>query len=264
MILDVDMGNSYIKWRTRRCDGHLSPIERVAYSSDYASVFAGMSLSPKAVYASCVVPSVRQAFNQWCVNRWQLEPCYAQVSKACFNVTNAYDKVSQMGVDRWLALLAAHNKYQRACLVIDAGTALTVDLLLDSGDHLGGYIAPGEHVMRNALFQKTEITDVKRMEIEQIQSNHEIKPGASTQAAVSSGLFGMQLGLVVTALDCLMAAGGRKPYLIFTGGGGLQLLSLVEKHLLSAWGGFYLNEGVQVAPFEPALVLDGLPLAIDC
>ena len=48
-----------------------------------------------------------------------------------------------LGVDRWLACLAAHRTYQQDVLVIDAGTAITIDIVTSNGIHLGGYIIPG-------------------------------------------------------------------------------------------------------------------------
>lgn len=57
----------------------------------------------------------------------------------------------QLGVDRWLAALAGYERAQGACVVVDAGTATTIDAVDAGGVHLGGYILPGEALMRASL-----------------------------------------------------------------------------------------------------------------
>ncbi len=77
---------------------------------------------------------------------------YAQAS-AC-GVRNAYPEPTRLGVDRWLALLAARQHYPRASvLVIGAGTALTADLLDAQGQHQGGLLAPGLRLLADSLPQ---------------------------------------------------------------------------------------------------------------
>lgn len=80
-------------------------------------------------------------------------------------VRNGYRKPQQLGVDRWLAMLAAFHLPQRATgqslCVVDCGTALTLDVLDATGRHLGGYIAPGLTAMREMLNQKLAHIDIK-------------------------------------------------------------------------------------------------------
>lgn len=76
-------------------------------------------------------------------------------------ITNSYDQPERMGVDRWLAMIGAYHtlmavQCKTGIIVIDAGSALTIDVLDSKGHHLGGYIVPGFNMAQRALFSNTE------------------------------------------------------------------------------------------------------------
>ena len=66
-----------------------------------------------------------------------------------------YHDPSHLGADRWAALLGARGLGEEACLVVDAGSALTLDALAPGGRHLGGWILPGLAMMVTALEART-------------------------------------------------------------------------------------------------------------
>ncbi|WP_352284776.1 type III pantothenate kinase, partial [Pseudoalteromonas sp. Q18-MNA-CIBAN-0097] len=69
----------------------------------------------------------------------------------------AYEHVGNLGIDRWLALIAGFTLYPNtACIVVDAGTATTIDVLDSEGLHLGGWILPGLDLMTSSLTQNTQ------------------------------------------------------------------------------------------------------------
>jgi type III pantothenate kinase len=73
----------------------------------------------------------------------------------CLGVTTHYEDISQLGPDRWLSVIAASQQSTQNVLVINAGTALTIDALTSSRDYLGGTICPGWSLMRDALANHT-------------------------------------------------------------------------------------------------------------
>ncbi|WP_051081589.1 type III pantothenate kinase [Thiofilum flexile] len=74
-----------------------------------------------------------------------------------FGIQVAYHQPERLGADRFVALVAAHHLYpQQACIVIDAGTGVTIDALLASGEHQGGLILPGLRVSGQALIQRAK------------------------------------------------------------------------------------------------------------
>ena len=70
--------------------------------------------------------------------------------KQC-GVRNGYAKPAQLGSDRWAALIAAWHLVQRKCLVVDSGTATTIDTLSGQGEFVGGLILPGVELMQRSL-----------------------------------------------------------------------------------------------------------------
>jgi type III pantothenate kinase len=67
----------------------------------------------------------------------------------------AYAEPAHLGADRWAALLGARGLTDGACLVVDAGSALTIDAMGPGGKHLGGWIIPGLELMLEALEMRT-------------------------------------------------------------------------------------------------------------
>lgn len=157
MILLVDMGNSTMKWATVSA-GILSPVNVLPYTdSDQSLKPDWESLSaPDKIVVSCVADE-----QQWLKlvdlvqARWGIIP-QRLVSPGTGNgVVNAYPQPEKLGSDRWAAIVAAHTLFDADVCVVDCGTALTIDLLLASGQHLGGAIVPGARMMQNSLHTNT-------------------------------------------------------------------------------------------------------------
>jgi type III pantothenate kinase len=145
----------------------------------------------------------------------------------------AYADPARLGVDRFLALLAAHAQGDGDALVVGVGTALTVDLLARDGRHLGGRIAPSPMLMREALHAR---------------ASHLPATGGSyaafaidTADALASGCEGAALALVERSMQEAGHLLGNAPALLVHGGGAPALLPRLP--------------GARDAP---ALVLDGL------
>jgi len=254
MILEFDLGNSNVKWRLRDKD-------RIEFRGscphsgkiDYDNLIVQPSCSPEYVHVVSVLTAEQERFSRWCYSRWGLSPRFAEVLPECAGVKNAYYDVSQMGPDRWLAMVAAHHLVSHDCLVIDSGSACTVDLVLASGQHLGGYIVPGLELMRDALFRDTD-----RVKLPTINYDSGSDPGHSTSQAVASGLQVMQLGLVSVALDKLVASGTGRPVIMLTGGGSQSLAGLLEAYLLERCR----RNDVSDIVLRPDLVFEGLPFVL--
>jgi len=90
---------------------------------------------------------------------------------------------SETGIDRILNVAAAFEQMSKACIVVDAGTAVTVDCCNDNGDFLGGAIAPGVSMMVDALAEKT--AGIGRVSF----STPSGAVGDSTASAVSQGVY---------------------------------------------------------------------------
>lgn len=189
-VLLIDAGNSRIKWRWQ------GQTHSCGYD-DFAQ-----QIWPDAEYA--LLASVREVaeLEQWLRSRY---PHFQVVHAPCVNYpsfVHCYDKPQRLGVDRWLAMLGAaamepplEPDIEQQWLVVDAGTALTVDLLQQQGDksqHLGGYIVPGIQLAQRALFSNTE--RVRHYTDEAPATD--FSPGTDTLGCVSAGIRCQQLALV--------------------------------------------------------------------
>lgn len=122
------------------------------------------------------------------------------------------EEPQKTGVDRVLNVAAAHEQLGAACVVVDAGTALTVDLCNDEGDFVGGAILPGAGVMLEALQEKT--AKLPRVKLA-VPSEF---PGRSTEQAILNGVYHGIRGAVKELVESYATVLGRWPELIATGG----------------------------------------------
>lgn len=155
MILLVDAGNSRIK--SGHCGGgDIAPLEPVATASPNPPPAWRELPTPARVLVSSVAGAdVNATIEQWVAQLWSLDPEFASVQATAAGMTTRYDHPAQLGVDRWLAALAGFHLARGAACVIDAGTALTIDVVDHGGVHLGGSIAPGLALMVDSLTRNT-------------------------------------------------------------------------------------------------------------
>ena len=115
----------------------------------------GLPVPQRVCVANVCGAEVAADISSFTTGQWQIEPVYARVKEAAAGVTNAYPDVSQLGIDRWLALIAAWNKYHAPVCVAGCGTAVTLDVVDGDGYHLGGLIFPGLRLMQQSLITHT-------------------------------------------------------------------------------------------------------------
>jgi type III pantothenate kinase len=234
--LQLDVGNSSAKWRLVE-DGRV--IARGKYApQDQLSEQAllGCSETLDQLWVSSVASAEAEAtLQKLLLERWGLAPWFARTSVQAGELVNSYSDPSRMGVDRWLAMLGARGRTRDRVCVVDAGSALTIDIVAASGRHEGGYIIPGPALMEQAL-----LLDTDRVRFAE-EVEYALSPGRSTAEAVRHGIALAQAGAVAMALD---AAGPERPALLFCGGAGEILMDLLGN------GGEWL----------PDLVFEGLEL----
>jgi type III pantothenate kinase len=124
---------------------------------------------------------------------------------------------AETGVDRVLNIAAAYENMAKACMVVDAGTAITVDCCNDQGDFLGGAIAPGVDLQLAALHEKT----AKLPQVPFSIPNQTF--GQSTQQAILHGVYHGIRGLVKELAESYATELGFWPDIIATGGDAPKL-----------------------------------------
>jgi type III pantothenate kinase len=120
-----------------------------------------------------------------------------------------------LGADRWLALIGAWTRARTALCVVDAGTAVKVDSVDSNGQHLGGLLAPGIHMMREALMSNT--SDIAQAAFNSTPSLAGVLAN-NTIAAVSRGAVFALAGMADRAAEVIEQSTGAAPKLFITGG----------------------------------------------
>lgn len=127
------------------------------------------------------------------------------------------DEPARTGVDRVLNIAAAYEQMGTACVVVDAGTAITVDVCNDAGEFLGGAIAPGVAMQLDALHEKTGT--LPRVELDAPSG----AIGQNTREAILQGVFQGIRGMVKELTEAYATELGQWPDLIATGGDASKL-----------------------------------------
>jgi len=162
MILLLDWGNTRLKWRLLH-DGERSEVRAVCWqegSLEALFVQQWSSLQPSQVLICSVLPTAFEArLSDWVEQRWGMSVQWLRSAAEMLGVRNGYRHFSQLGADRWAALLAARELFQGDLCVISAGSALTLDCLAADDQHLGGQIFPGLRSVRRALQLDVGLSD---------------------------------------------------------------------------------------------------------
>lgn len=242
MILELDCGNTRVKWRVRNDKLIIMRgafLTQDGFNSVTSSELADANIE-RVLIGSVLSDDYARKLASWSIGYLGVNPEFAVSEPRANGVVNGYQQPEKLGVDRWLAILAAKAKTPYACVIVDCGSAITVDLVTSQGEHLGGYIAPGLRLMRDALGMKTAA-----IKLGQIGYPENDFPGRNTVLAIKSAELAMITGLVDHAKAVLRNYEMNVAGLLVTGGDGKWLVSM-------------LKDGV----YEEDLVLDGLHLAL--
>jgi type III pantothenate kinase len=143
-----------------------------------------------------------------------------------FGVRCAYAEPSRLGVDRWVAVLAAHRRAAGAACVIDAGTAVTFDAVDGGGAHLGGLILPGAQLLSAALDRST--SDVGATPVPFAVPKGLRLLGGDTAAAVGHGTMLALAAALDRAVRTVAAELKTTPTVYLTGGDATRLYDWLE------------------------------------
>lgn len=234
-----DLGNTRLKCAPLGADGLPGTVVALEHRGQDLAAQLAQVLPERldaAFVASVASTAQRVALLDALVGRCR-RICLARTGRAFAGVRIAYAQPHRLGVDRFLALLAAHARNGGAALVCGVGTALTLDLIGDDGRHHGGRIAPSPTLMREALHARAAQLP---------ETGGDYGPLArafadDTDDALASGCMGAALALIERSLDAARDELGAMPRLLLHGGGAQAL----RAHLPGA---------IHV----PTLVLDGL------
>ena len=207
-FLLLDIGNTRVKavyWQA----GELSAI------TEFPGPLPG---APAAVYYASVATEERliqlQTDSQLTDIDWHQIRSEAQKDL----LRSSYAKPETMGVDRWLAMLGAQQCYPSTeLLVIDAGTALTIDHLAADGHHQGGWIVPGIHMQQKA------VTNYTARVFNRDQQQFQLAFAQDTASCLQNGVFAAILAVIRQANKLVPQA-----RMLITGGDAAVLIAFLE------------------------------------
>ena len=225
MILAIDAGNSRVKWGWYESEGNgagwsgianVSLIEFAA-SSDHINPFSATHDNPARIIISNVAgEGAHQLLVNW-TSIFDSDPEWLRGERDLCGVRNRYERPELLGPDRWAALIAARAlEPDRACLVVNAGTCTTVDMLTAGGEFTGGVILPGIDLMRFVLHEHTGRLP--------LQQGSYVQAPRNTVDAIESGCRHAQAG----AVERMVRTAGGSCTCLVSGGGGPALIERLD------------------------------------
>ena len=217
-----DLGNTRLKCAPLQGDGTIDAVigiehDGAAFGPGWDAPLPGQI--DAAYISSVAAPALTVALLDALTHRCQ-RISIARTQPAFAGVRIAYARPHRLGVDRFLALLAAHARAPRAWLVVGIGTALTIDLLAADGCHRGGRIAPSPTLMREALHARAPHLPPSGGSYGEF--------AADTTDALASGCDGAALGLIDRSIAMATAMLAETPRLLLHGGGARALLPQLQ------------------------------------
>ena len=254
MLLAIDSGNTNVVFAVYdgetvkgvwRC--HNNP-KRTAdeYAVWLTQLMSLSDIAPSDIDGSIiatVVPEARFNLVTVCRKYFNSDPMMIGDPALELGVKVRIDRPEQVGADRLVNTLAAHERFGHALIIIDFGTATTFDAISSKGEYLGGAISPGIMIASEALFMKA--SKLPRVEI--FQSPQKVI-GKDTASSIQSGIIYGYAGLVDGMVKRMKAEMGTNPGVIATGGLAELMYEVTET----------------IEAVERNLTLEGLRIVSNC
>jgi type III pantothenate kinase len=225
MRLLLDLGNTRLKWALQGpspawlAHGVLEWGGELATLPDAA--WAGLPRPTQVVGASVVDDAREQRVSALVQQAFADAPTWLRTPASACGVRNAYAEPQRLGVDRFLAMVAAHAGGRAPCVLASAGTALVLDALAADGRHLGGLIAPGVQLMQRSLLDATaQVRPQRPGDILELADN--------TADAVASGCWQAAAALIERFHAHMRPRLGGEPALLLDGGDAPRLAPLLS------------------------------------
>jgi len=222
MLLVIDVGNSNTVvglyhddqllnyWRIRTVSDHTIDEYGMLLLNLY-STSKTSSKSINAVIISCVVPSMLNILEPLCRKYFHVTPLIVGPGIKT-GMPIYYDNPKEVGADRVVNAVAAHEKYEGNLIIVDFGTATTFDYVSEKGEYMGGCIAPGVVISSEALFEKA--SKLPPVEL----SRPKFIVARDTVSSIQGGIMFGYAGLVDGIVNRIKKETGTESTVIATGG----------------------------------------------
>lgn len=244
MILLIDIGSTRFKWGFIKDKtfsfGGAFPHANEAISELFVTAWGSLTEVSQILIASVADKKIETAVTDWFEKMSWPPASFIKSSATLFGLTNAYHEPEQLGVDRWLGMMAGWQRHHRPVCVVSCGTFVTVDAVDAQGQHLGGLIIPGLKLMQSSLNAYGKNYPAPKSSLK----DYPPLLAKDTYHAVTGGGVYALVAFIESITADVRHALGRHLHCILTGGDGATVMPLLK------------------TPYhwEPDLVLRGLAL----
>jgi type III pantothenate kinase len=220
-LLTVDVGNTRTKW-TIFNQSSKALAQGFFVNAELSQAQAPMAWQgcDRAVIASVAEPQVEASLSDL-LKTFAISAKWQRSSAQSCGLKNGYQVPEKLGVDRWSAMLAGWKNHagQNTCLIVNAGTALTIDAI-HQDTFVGGNIAPGLAMMRAAFADQTALVSSQNGVYQAFPTN--------TADASYTGALNAMAGAVLIQFNQLEKLAKQKPVLVIAGGDADRLASVLQ------------------------------------
>jgi type III pantothenate kinase len=223
MFLAIDCGNTNVVFAIFRDDGTHTTwrchSDATRTADEYASWLmplmdhADIQFDDiKTALISSVVPDANFNLKKLCDKYCGITPRFIKEAGVKIDLNIKLPHPETLGADRIVNAIAAKQKYQMPCVIIDFGTATTFDVIDETGAYIGGVISPGVNLSVDALYRAAAA--LPKISVE--KTDHVI--GNTTITAMQSGLYWGYVTMIEGMIAKISAELGVNPTVIATGG----------------------------------------------
>lgn len=223
MTLLVDIGNTRTKYIESKGLGTLTPKSKANSAVTIQWLEAHWACYDSLIISSVSNKHIIELIVLWAKgNNISIKLIESEASR--FGLISNYQSPEQLGVDRWLAMLGAISVYpDKNLLIVDSGTATTLDIVDSNGQHCGGWIVPGIEMMFTSLLANTSKISAE------FEEDPSIGFGDSTTSNVNHGCWATSVALIALALRESDKLKRKVDNIILMGGNGTKLQGLLER-----------------------------------
>lgn len=206
MMLVIDCGNTRAKWAlhdgTRFQMVDAAPLNALQRLEDTLATIA----PPSAIVVSNVAHAQAKLRIERAIGRFDVVPRWVAATRSAGGVVNHYEDPAKLGTDRWAALIGAWHRHRGASVVVNCGTATTIDRLNGGGEFVGGMIIPSIGLMKKSLSENTAKLP--------LADGRYVDAPRSTRDAIETGCVEATVG----AIERARVRAGASARLFLTGG----------------------------------------------
>jgi type III pantothenate kinase len=248
MLLAIDIGNTNIVlglYQGKKLITHWRLATHAERTADEYGVLIGQLIAGEgyrcaqinALAASCVVPPMLTTTQELARKLFNLDPLIVGPGIKT-GMPILYESPKDVGADRIVNGVAAYEKYHDTCIIVDFGTATTIDLISKKGEYVGGAIAPGLSIALEALVQRAS----KLPRIEVVKPREVI--GKNTVSSIQAGIFFGYAGLVDGIVERMQIEYAAPSKVVATG--GLAALIAAECSTIGEVDDFLTLDGLRI------------------